>query len=456
MDNFVNRDNELKAFDEALIQLSNNSPTSQILLFHGVTGMGKTYLLKECQRKTESSNQSAKPFTIYVDCNRVDMTLEVLFNEIHLNLADQFKKDFDEYSGFLEKIDKLEMEVDAEAASNTENAQKITNIISSVASKAITSSVPGAAALGEGNVVESSIKTALAVAGEGITSLRRKFAQRKLDADKYRLFLKDLQSEQAKRLAQILNNIAKSKKIVLFVDRFEKLAKTPNTRSDKTFYEYWRNDFLNNLSQNILLVQAGRVDYEDDYQLYLGDKTVDTFELKPFTEDHISKIFSSIELLQQHMSDFIKFLFTKTQGYPVAVGLIKGHIKNVATIEEIERIKDKILIKEQNIIKQSISWFLDKNMDPEYSDKVYKLAVCSSRSGQIDKEAIKYIYRNDKMTFPQIEAAFQNLSQQYGFIDSINWTIHELVREFILRHLNNNAKDYIKNINEELRAFYKD
>jgi hypothetical protein len=170
------------------------------------------------------------------------MTLEVLFNEIHTALESDFLNYFDEYIKFLEKIDAIENEVEEEVNIKPDNAQKIAAAVSAVASKAIAATVPGAAAL----VGEKNIKGTLNVVtngiAEGVTSLRRKFARRKLDREKYRFFLKDLQAEQCKKLAEILNEIAdkENRKLILFVDRFEKLVTMPNVRSDITFYEYWR------------------------------------------------------------------------------------------------------------------------------------------------------------------------------------------------------------------------
>ena len=115
-----------------------------------------------------------------------------------------------------------------------------------------------------------------------ITGIRQRFARKKLKAENYRLFQKDLQAEQAQRLAKILNNITKEmkRKIVLFIDRFEKLATTANVKSDKTYYEYWYKNFIHPLSRDVLLLQNGRLDFDADYQLYLTRHSVRSFELQ--------------------------------------------------------------------------------------------------------------------------------------------------------------------------------
>ncbi|HEX9974908.1 MAG TPA: ATP-binding protein, partial [bacterium] len=233
MDYFVNRDQELAAFRTALAELCDENRKPPVLLFHGASGMGKTWLIQECRRIADS--HAKNPFTIYLDCNRTNMTLDVLFNDIHTELEKKFKKYFDEYLKFLETIDEIEKEVEKEATANPENAQKIASVVSAVASKAIAAAVPGAAALvGEQNI-KGATDVVTGLAAEGITALRQKFADKKLDRQKYRLFLKDLQAEQSKKLAQILNKIAdqEKRKIILFVDRFEKLATAPNARSDR-------------------------------------------------------------------------------------------------------------------------------------------------------------------------------------------------------------------------------
>ncbi len=304
------------------------------------------------------------------------------------------------------------------------------------------------------------MKVVTDLAAEGITALRQRFADKKLTRKKYRLFLKDLQAEQSKKSAEILNKIAdqENRKIILFVDWFEKLATAPNTRSDRTFYEYWRDCFVNHLSNNILLVQGGRIDLEDDYQLHLRDVNIFSFELKPFTEQDIIKILSHLKELQQQMKeykDFVKLLIEKTMGYPVAVGVLKGQIQGISSIAKLETIKQEVFQKETRIIEMSINWFLDHSLDPKYRETVYKLAICCSRTGEIDRKAIEYIFNKADMPFPEVEAALRQLSQQYSFIDCIQGTMHELVREFILRYLNVKDKNYIRTVNAEMRTFYQ-
>jgi len=457
MDYFVNRDDELAAFETALAMLYEKNRKPPVLLFHGNSGMGKTWLIQQCQRIADRHPE--KPLTMYLDCNRTNMTLDVLFNDIHTELEQDFKKYFDEYLKFLETIDDIEKKIDEEARVSPENAQKIAGVVSAIASKAIAVAVPGAAALvGEQNI-KGATDVVTGLAAEGITAVRQKFADKNLDRQKYRLFLKDLQAEQAKKLAQILNKIAdkKGRKIILFVDRFEKLATAPNTRSDRTFYEYWRDCFVRHLTKNILLVQGCRIDLEDDYLLHLRDVAIQSFELRRFTEQDILKIFSDLKVLQQQMKeykDFVKLLIEKTLGYPVAIGIFKGQLQGISSLTELERIKDEVFQKETRIIELSINWFLDHSLDPKYRDTVYKLAICCSRSGKIDHKAIEYIFNKANMPLPEVEAARRQLSQQYSFIDFNEGTMHELVREFILRYLKLKDKSYIRAVNAELRSFY--
>lgn len=459
MDYFVDRDDELLAFKAALTTLCEGKQKPPILLFHGKSGMGKTWLLKQFERIAKA--HAKKPLTMYLDCYQTNMSLEVLFNKIHTELEGQFKKYFDEYIEFLETVADIEKKIDEEATVSPENAQKVASVVSVVASKAIALAVPGAAAL----VGEPTIKTVTdgvtGLAAEGITALRQKFADKKLDRKKYRLFLKDLQAEQANKLAEILNQIAEKEHcpIVLLVDKFEKLAMASNTRSDRPFYEYWRDCFVQSLGKNILLVQAGRLDLEDDYRVRLEDVTIRSFELKPFTEKDIIKILSEMKVLQQqmqHYQAFVKLLLRTTLGYPLAIGILKDQLQGLSALENLETIMQEVTDKEPKILEMSIDWFLDHNVDPKYRETVYKLAICCSRTGEIDRKAIEFIFHKANMPFPELEAALRQLSQQYSFIDCIQGTMHELVREFILRHLKLKDKNYIRAVNAELRSFYQE
>lgn len=457
MHDFVNRDAELAAFQSALATLGDQQKKPPILLFHGNSGMGKTWLLKQCQQLAE--RHPKQPLTLYLDCNQTNMSLEVLLNDIHTQLEQRFKKYFDQYIEFLETVADIEKNIDEEATVNPENAQKVASAISAVASKAIAAAVPGVPLVGEQNI-KGVTDVVTRLAAEGITALRQKFADKKLDRKKYRLFLKDLQAEQAKKLAEILNKIAEDehRPMVLLVDRFEKLATAPNTRSDRAFYEYWRDCFVQLLAKNILLVQAGRLDLEDDYRLRLREVDIQSFELRRFTEQDILKIFSDLKVLQQHMQeykDFVKLLIEKTLGYPVAIGIFKGQLQGISSLTELERIRDEVFQKETRILEMSINWFLDHSLDPKYRETVYKLAICWSRTGEIDRKAIEYIFQKANMPFPELEAALRQLSQQYSFIDCIQGTMHELVREFILRYLKLKDKSYIRAVNAELRSFYR-
>lgn len=358
MDYFINRDEEIQAFKDALNDLFKGTPKTTVLLYHGASGMGKTWLLQKCLRIARED--SRKPVIIHVDCNRANMTLEVLFNEIHSALEADFKKYYTAYIEFLEKIDDIEDQVDEEGKTNPENAQKVASVVSSVATKVVAATVPGATAVvGEENLGKAAGLVAGGIA-EGITSLRRNFARRKLDREKYRFFLKDLQAERTKKLADTLNTIAEehNRKIILYVDRFEKFAITPNPKSDTSYYQYWRKDFVNKLSPNILLLQGGRTDLEGDYQLHLPDHRVRSFRLKAFTEKDISRIFSQLQNLRQQMQkyeQFVKDVFEKTQGYPVAMGLLKGNLQTLRTTGEFERINQEISAKETDIIEHKNS-----------------------------------------------------------------------------------------------------
>lgn len=459
MDYFVNRDTELASFKAALNAVCEGKYRPPILLFHGKSGMGKTWLLKQCQRIADQHPQ--EPFTMYLDCNQTNMSLEVLFNDIHTQLEEPFKKYFDEYIKFLETVAEIEKHINEEATVSPENAQKVASAISAVASKAIAAAVPGAAAVvGEQNI--KGVTDAVAgLAAEGITALRQKFADKRLDRKKYRLFLKDLQAEQARKLAEILNQIAAKEHcpIVLLVDRFEKLAMAPNTRSDRSFYEYWRDCFVQSLAKNILLVQAGRLDLEDDYRVRLKDVTIRSFDLKPFTEQDIGKLLSDANMLQQQTQAYqavVKILFDVTLGYPVAVALLTEQLHDISSITEFDYIKSEVMQREGRILQRSVDRLLDYNLDPKYRDTVYKLAICCSRTGEIDRKAIEYIFHKANMPFPELEAALRQLSQQYSFIDCIQGTMHELVREFILRYLKLKDKNYIRAVNAELRSFYQE
>ncbi|MCG8308099.1 MAG: ATP-binding protein [Cytophagales bacterium] len=456
MDFFVNREEEQQEFLHHLNRLCSKSETAPILLFHGPGGMGKTWLLQRF--KIHAEQHDKKPFIIYIDCNKTDMTIERLFNEILTALEYDFLDYFDEYVKFLDKVENIEKIVDEEVIKDPKNAEQFNNIIASVASKAVASTVPGAAFVGE-KAIGDAMKFAVGGIHDGITSFRRKLARKKLDRDKYTLFLKDLQEEQAKELARILNKICKDKKrkIILLVDRFEKLVNTPNTRSDKTFYEYWRDVFLNQISNDIFVIQASRTDYSFDYQNFLFDRQIKSFELKKFREKDIIKILPQVEELQKKMhkyEEFIKVLFELTEGYPVAVGFFRSSFTEVTSSQQLEKLKNEVLEKKVSIIQKSINWFLDNNADPKYRDTIYKLAICCSRSGKIDKAALKYIFNKSEMNFSEVEDQIKRLAQQYSFIDAINDTMHELAREFILKYLKIKDEEYLKQINVDLEKFY--
>jgi hypothetical protein len=86
---------------------------------------------------------------------------------------------------------------------------------------------------------------------------------------------------------------------------------------------------------------------------------------------------------------------------------------------------------------------------------VYKLAICCAKSGRIDRKAIEYLFGKTEMSFPEVEAALRQLSQQYSFIDCIQWTMHELARKFILRHLKKTNKQYLSEIYRDVKDFYE-
>ncbi len=452
---FVDREPEQQAFREALHALYAKPGAPQVLLFHGGSGMGKTWLTQQCLALAQAD--SRKPFPVYVDCDRSNMTLEALLYDLHIQLESRFKKEFEEYLKLLEQIEEIDKAVDEEIRANPENAQKVASVVSAVASKAIADVVPGANTfLGEQNIQKVTGLVAEGIAS-GITALRQQFGRKKLEREKYRLLQKDLQAEQARRFAQLLNDLGRERKLVLFIDRFEKLALSSNLKSDHTYYEYWHKHFLGNLGADILVVQNGRLDFDSDYQLRLPRHHVRSFRLQAFKPEDLAKTLSHLHVLQVQMKAYEKFItqvFEATQGFPVAVGILRGSLQSLHTAEGLEQMAADLAHKESDIIKHSINWFLDNNANPKHRETVYKLAICCSKTGKIDKEAIKYILQKSDMTFPEIEDALQKLSLQYSFIDCVRWTMHELARTFIMRHLDRHAPEYVKDVSRELQKFY--
>lgn len=454
---FVDRERETQAFREALDALYSASSAPQVLLFHGGSGMGKTWLTEQCLKIAQADGR--KPFLLSFDCNRSNMTLEGLFYDIHLQLETHFKEEFEEYLKFLEQVEEIEKEVEEEIRANPENAQKIASVVSAVASKAIADTVPGANTfIGEQNIQKVTDLVTGGIA-TGITALRQQFARKKLDREKYRLMQKDLQAEQARRFAQLLNNISREYRcrFILFIDRFEKLALSSNLKSDITYYEYWHKHFLNQLSASILVVQNGRLDFNSAYQLHLPRHRVRAFQLQAFQEKDIAKILDQLAIIREQMASYQQFvnrIQKATLGYPVAVGTMRDNLQSLRSIEDIENLLTEIASKETEIVKHSINWFLDNNTDPNHRDTVYKLAICCTSAGRIEENTIKFILQKGQMTFPQIEAELTKLSQQYSFIDCMRWTMHELAREFILLHLRQHAPEYIQQVSRDLRDFY--
>lgn len=452
---FVDREHEQQAFREALHALYAKPGAPQVLLFHGGSGMGKTWLTQQCRALAEADPR--KPFSVYVDCDRSNMTLEALLYDIHIQLESRFKKEFEEYLKLLEQIEEIDKAVEEEIRANPENAQKVASVVSAVASKAIAEVVPGANTfLGEQNIQKVTGLVAEGIA-TGITALRQQFGRKKLEREKYRLLQKDLQAEQARRFAQLLNEIGRERKLILFIDRFEKLALSSNLKSDHPYYDYWLKHFLNALSENVLVVQNGRLDLKGDYQLKLPRHRVVSFQLQAFKPEDIAKILEQLAVLREQMASYEQFVqqvHQATLGYPVAVGLMRDSFQTLRTNADVENLLAELSGKETEIIEHSIKWFLDNNADPSHRDTIYKLAICCTRSGKIKEDAIKFILQKSAMTFPQVEAELAKLSQQYSFIDCVRWTMHELAREFILRHLKQRAPEYVKQVNRDMHRFY--
>ncbi len=234
-DYFIDREDEVRAFGEALDGLIRGEGKPSALVYHGASGMGKTYVIRRCREVAES--HPSKPLVFHVDCNRANMTLEGLFNDIHTQLETPRKKLYDEYIEFLDEVEDIEDELEKNISKDTETSGKLSGVVSAVAGRAVATAVPGAAILGEENIGRAA-GFATDTIVEGISAIRKKIAKRELDRDKYRYFLKDLQKERAKKLAEIVNKATGAgEKLVLFIDRFEQFAKTPNTISDIPYYE---------------------------------------------------------------------------------------------------------------------------------------------------------------------------------------------------------------------------
>lgn len=84
MEDFVDRQQELHAFETALDELFEEDKLPRILFFHGTSGMGKTSLIQKCQQI--ALQDPRQPFTIVVDCDRTIMLLDVILNEIEKTL----------------------------------------------------------------------------------------------------------------------------------------------------------------------------------------------------------------------------------------------------------------------------------------------------------------------------------------------------------------------------------
>ncbi len=198
------------------------------------------------------------------------------------------------------------------------------------------------------------------------------------------------------------------------------------------------------------------MDIGGDLVTRLENRNVHSFSLNPFSEKDIESILE-IFFREKHIPKkkaFVRFVYEKTRGYPVVMGLLEASLRSAMNAERIEDTARQIMDQEGQIIENAVNWLLDKNLDKEHRDVVFRLTICCSRTGEIDRDAVCFVYDQADMRFADAEEIVRILASRFSFINARDWTIHEIAREFILRYIKRTDEKYVRDVNRQLQAFY--
>lgn len=423
---FVGRDDTLDVFHRRIGQGDVSEGERWFILnVHGQAGVGKSTLLSRIEN---DATEEGIPAT-GLDADNLE-SIGAAISSIHEELAEFDPEAFEEYERMEEHLRSIENKI-SQQIENGEDEDGPSGLESAAAQAA-----GGVAGLFVGGGAGSAIG---AGAGELLaeqfspSKLRRVMQSLELDPEEIRQYSNALSLLTTNLVAGINDLAEKNRNVVLTFDTYEEV--TPSVD------EWIRDEFIRNLSANVVLVFAGRnrlTSMEGWGVFKTGIKEV---ELGNFTEDETIAFWRERGV---HDEDKIREIYRITNGHP----LLNDTIADIVN-SEAEQLGMEGLLQNEKSMK-SLKRLLERFMDEAPENTTTVLRTCAvARS--FEEELLNQVSGlDDEEDFEQIT----NLSFVFRNITG-RFQVHDLAREALIEDFASKSPQKYRKRHQEVAEYLR-
>ena len=256
------------------------------------------------------------------------------------------------------------------------------------------------------------------------------------------LFMQHAEANLIQTFAAGLEEFLDEEPFVLIIDTYEELEAIDSAIREQLLFE---------IKANLTIVLAGRHNLYDRFSNYWRDETY-FFALSSFS---ISEVQEHLRKSKLYDAELAEAIYTLTQGWPLAVGIAIGMIRQVddptATMALFQT--DRPLVGQpeaaqlQDIINEVVERFLSQV--PQRELAVIWSAMIPER---FDAEIVRAISGERTLSVRRYQ---QLLTYSFVFATADMYTIHDRVRSYTLRHLKRRHPQQYKELQERAATYYR-
>lgn len=445
---FLGRIEEQKRFKsvlEAFLSTGSKEEYPHVVLISGGAGMGKTSL----KRRFQDIVQSEAPFTNRFKVLTIDWADErkknpglqvardhieaaLVFRAIHNEaIRRKWGRQFAAYNRAIKQAHEVDKQVaEVLAASTHEDEVAILRRAGVPAiARIVRWRAPFIGEAGE-QIVESLLGVGIQVASEQLTSLNNRlkiYLQANLKPNHFDYFLNP-NEQLAHQLARGLTNVAKSKRLIIFLDSYEIVDRN----------DIWLRSVIREAGPRVMWVICGRNDlvrsrqfgdeffkgYADDWSRHLTQ-----FGMWPLSVNDISEYF---EMQGRPLDkEEVNSLSMVTRGRPLAVHEAAAVISAGESLEEVLNDMMKVSGNDQ-IMRSMTESYLKHAVADDDRKSIYALVLAR---GDVDTLRTMLQPAGEKRF--NLEKLLQRLERDYSTVTADHARLHDEHAEFIHEYLKN-------------------
>lgn len=433
---FVGRSHEREVFLNLLASRRDIVPCICVLQLYGVGGIGKTSLLREYGRNCEARNYPHAIVNIRVQRGSIVDILNTFRQQFNTTI-DNAREVFREYDKTLSRKDKIEGKL-----------ARLLRKEKGIMEGSTTEAIVELSAAATGTLVGSLLGPLGAVVGGGFGAAAGKAVMtgfgEKLVAE---LIRKGLPPDEARFLANadsiltrvFIEGVNKAAEqagfVVLMVDTYEEVPAAID--------EWIREELLKALRTNVLLIIAGRdkVTQQDDSWLRYS-RLLQEVKVEKFKDEDAEAYLDAYRIASSELVEKIK---TFTDRLPWALALLMDTWQSGGqlTVDDLDEGPVKFIVGHRVVRR-----FLNQI---EGTDLENIMDICTV-ARRFNEEILEFLLNGE-----DIGSALKVL-RKYSFVRVLNdgsYSLHDIVREFMLEDLKARSFAKYKQINRSLIEYYE-